>query len=166
MGLCQAPRKVFLNWKVTRRNLTLDSSSCRKRHMAAGFSLLRLKVLKLLQSCYSDGQNGDRVAPRIPEAGALFRGAVVGGRTSSRCSVINPSAATACTALSGCDIFQHQSRNELASMPMANRGCSRGGHTRAHLLMAFSIKLEPPRCKIATLIGNCLSMRREGQTDS
>lgn len=88
-----------------------------------------------------------------------FSGAVAIMRTCSRCSVINPSAATACNALSGCDIFQHQSRNELASMPMANQGC-RWGHTLAHLLMAFSIKLEPPRCKIATVMGNCVSVGR------
>lgn len=80
-------------------------------------------------------------------------------RRCSRCSVINPSAVTASNALSGCDIFQHQSRNELASMPMANQGCRRG-HTLAHLLMAFSIKPEPPRCKIATLIGTCVSSER------
>lgn len=88
-----------------------------------------------------------------------FLGAVAVVRRCSRCSVINPSAVTACNALSGCDIFQHQSRNELASMPMANQGCRRG-HTLAHLLMAFSIKLEPPRCKIVTLIGTCTSSER------
>lgn len=88
-----------------------------------------------------------------------FSGAVAVMRTSSRCSVINPSAATACNALSGYDIFQHQSRNELVSMPMANQGC-RQGHTLAHLLMAFSIKVEPPRCKIAAPTGGCVSKGR------
>lgn len=83
-------------------------------------------------------------------------------RTYSRCSVINPSAVTACDALSGCDIFQHQSRKELASVPMANQGC-RQGHTLAHLLMAFSIKLEPPRCKIATLDRNLCELRERGR---
>lgn len=80
-------------------------------------------------------------------------------RTCGRCSVINPSAVTACHTPSGCDIFQHQSRNELASVLMANQGCRRG-HTLARLLMAFSIKLEPPRCKIATLIGTSVSTAR------
>lgn len=94
-------------------------------------------------------------------AEALLRGPVAVMRTYSRCSVINPSAVTACDALSGCDIFQHQSRKELASVPMANQGC-RQGHTLAHLLMAFSIKLEPPRCKIATLDRNLCELRERG----
>lgn len=88
-----------------------------------------------------------------------FSGAVAVITTCSRCSVINPSAAIACNALSGCDIFQRQSRNELVSMPAAHQGCGQG-HTLAHVLMAFSIKLEPPRCKIATLIGKCGSKGR------
>lgn len=92
-------------------------------------------------------------------AARRFSGAMAVMRRCSRCSVINPSAVTACNALSGYDIFQHQSRNELASMPMANQGCRRR-HTLAHLLMAFSIKPEPPRCKIAILIGTCVSSER------
>lgn len=59
-----------------------------------------------------------------------FSGAVAVMTTCSRCSVINPAAATACDALSGCDIFQRQSRDELASLLMANQGCGRG-HTLA-----------------------------------
>lgn len=62
-------------------------------------------------------------------------------------------------ALSGCDIFQHPSRNELVSMLMANQGC-RGGYTLARSLMAFSIKPEPPRYKIAVLIGTSMCTGR------
>lgn len=83
-----------------------------------------------------------------------FSRAVAVRTMCGRCSVINPSAAVACNALSGCDIFQRQSRNELASVPMANQGRGRG-HTLAPLLMGFPIKLEPPRCRIATLRGKC-----------
>lgn len=85
-------------------------------------------------------------------------------RLRGRCSVINPSVATACKAPLGCDIFQHRSRHELASILTANQG-SRRGSTPACLLMAFSIKMEPPRYKIATPIG--ISMNTEdGQADS
>lgn len=93
--------------------------------------------------------------PNTPSPGWLLSWV----RPCSRCLVINPSAVTACNAPSGCDIFQHQSRNELASMLMANQG-SRQGHTPARLLMAFSIKLEPPRYKIAALRGASMSPGR------
>lgn len=80
--------------------------------------------------------------PNTPSPGWLLSW----GRWGGRRFVINPSVATAGHAPSGCDIFQHQSRNELASTLMANQG-SRQGHTPARLLMAFSIKPEPPRYK-------------------